>query len=42
MFHLEPSSPLESVLMLAGLALVFLVAAVIVFEKKEYILSESN
>jgi len=41
-FQLQPSPALESVLMLLGAGFVFLFLAVFIFERKEYILSDSN
>jgi ABC-2 type transport system permease protein len=41
-FQLQPSPALESVAMLLGAGLLFLYIAVFIFERKEYILSDSN
>jgi len=40
-FQLQPSPPLESALMLLAAGIVFLILAVLIFERKEYILSDS-
>ncbi len=41
-FQLQPSPPLQSVLTLLAASLIFLALAVFIFERKEYILSDTN
>ncbi len=40
-FQLQPSPIIESVIVLLAAGLIFLLAAVLIFERKEYILSDN-